>query len=32
MQAALDLEHKSVKSVMTPIEKVYMLEINTKID
>jgi metal transporter CNNM len=32
MQAALDLEHKMVKSVMTPIEKVYMLEINTKID
>lgn len=32
MQAALDLEHKAVKSVMTPINKVYMLEINTKID
>ena len=32
MQAALDLEQKSVRSVMTPIDKVYMLEINTKID
>ena len=32
MQAALELEQKSVKSVMTPIDKVYMLEINTKID
>ena len=32
MQAALDLEKKTAKSIMTKIEDAFMLEINTKLD
>ena len=32
MQAALDLEKKTAANIMTKIEDVYMLEINTKLD
>lgn len=32
IQAALDLQEKTAKEVMTPIEDVYMLDINTQLD
>jgi metal transporter CNNM len=32
MQAALDLEKKTATDIMTKIEDVYMLDINTKLD
>lgn len=32
IQAALDLQEKTAKEVMTPIEEVYMLDINTQLD
>ena len=32
IQAALELQEKNAKNVMTKIEDVYMLDINTKLD
>jgi len=32
IQAALDLQEKTTEEVMTPIEDVYMLDINTKLN
>jgi len=32
IQAALDLQEKSAEEVMTPIDEVYMLDINTKLN
>lgn len=32
IQAALDLQEKTAKQVMTSIEEVYMLDINTHLD
>lgn len=32
IQAALELQEKTAKQVMTPIDEVYMLEINTQLD